>query len=105
MPGGLLNSHERPHEAVAREVEEETGLRVDPGDVFATVFDPKARHCDVIFRVACEREPDVKVASEATSYEWVSLADWPVKRDTPTERILDAVRAAHDVPRKGRLLD
>lgn len=104
LPGGLLDHGEIPADAVAREVQEETGLRIDPGDVSATVFDARMKHCDVIFRVRCDHEPQVRVASEATSYSWVRLADWPTERDTPTERILDAVRASREPSRLGTLL-
>lgn len=105
LPGGLLDRGEEPADAVAREVREETGLRIEPGGICATVFDPRMRHCDVVFRVPCARLPVVEVASEATSYSWVRLAEWPEERDTPTARILAAVEAAREARNTGALLD
>ncbi|TWP34212.1 NUDIX hydrolase [Leekyejoonella antrihumi] len=104
LPGGLVNRGEQPAQAVTREVREETGLRIDPGDVCATVFDTRARHIDVIFRVHCEAEPTVAPASEATAYDWLEPHDWD-DPDTATVRILEAAEAVHRVKQIGRLLD
>ncbi|WP_265442994.1 NUDIX hydrolase [Flexivirga meconopsidis] len=104
LPGGLIDRGERPERTVAREVLEETGLRIDPGDSFATVFEPSLRHIDVIFRVVCEREPVIQVASEATGHDWLPLDEW-WDIDSATARILATVRAARRVPRPGRVLD
>ncbi|WP_446665914.1 NUDIX hydrolase [Flexivirga sp. B27] len=103
LPGGLVEKGEHPAQSVAREVMEETGIRIDPGDVVATTFETKLRHIDVLFRVVCEREPVVRVGSEATGYEWLPLDEW-VDIDRATARVLDAVRAVHHDPRPGSLL-
>jgi 8-oxo-dGTP pyrophosphatase MutT (NUDIX family) len=103
LPGGLVEKGEQPAAAVAREVLEETGIRIDPGDVAATTFETKLRHIDVIFRVVCDEEPVVHAASEATSYEWLELDQW-TDVDRSTERILRAVRAGHREPRLGSVL-
>lgn len=103
LPGGLVDRGEQPHEAVRREVFEETGLQIDPGDPITVTFDTDVNHVDVIFRIVCESEPQVKVASEAYAHTWHSLDDWP-EPDYATARILRAVRAAAAAPRVGRLL-
>ncbi|RNI19908.1 NUDIX hydrolase [Flexivirga caeni] len=103
LPGGLVEKGEDPATAVAREVLEETGIRVDPGDVFATTFETRLRHIDVIFRVVCDREPVVVVGSEATSYEWLALDRW-TDVDRATQRILHALEAARQQPRPGTVL-
>lgn len=103
LPGGLVEKNEQPAAAVAREVLEETGLRIDPGDVIATAFETKLRHIDVLFRVLCDREPVVVPASEATAYEWLPLDGW-TDIDRSTERILRALRAVQQTPRSGRIL-
>ena len=103
LPGGLVEKGEQPAVAVAREVLEETGIRIDPGDVIATTFETKLRHIDVLFRVTCDAEPAVRVASEATSYEWLALDQW-TDVDPATERILHAVRAVHHEPQLGSVL-
>lgn len=105
LPGGHVDRGEQPNEAVVREVREETGLRVTAGDIFATVFDPQLRVIDVIFRVLCDREPQVRVASEATGHEWIDPSNWPDgEADESTERILDGIAAAHARPQPGRLV-
>ncbi|GAB3492454.1 NUDIX hydrolase [Flexivirga lutea] len=104
LPGGLVEKDEHPAESVAREVMEETGIRIDPGDIVATTFETRVRHIDVLFRVVCDREPAVEVGSEATSYEWLPLDDW-TDIDRATERVLHAVRAVRHDPRPGVVLD
>ncbi|HWC21195.1 MAG TPA: NUDIX domain-containing protein [Flexivirga sp.] len=103
LPGGLVEKGEHPTQSVTREVMEETGIRIDPGDVIATTFETKLRHIDVLFRVVCDREPEVRVASEATGYEWLPLDDW-TDIDKATARVLHAVRAVQHEPRPGSVL-
>lgn len=103
LPGGLVDRGEQPHEAVRREVFEETGLQIDPGDPITVTFDTDVNHVDIIFRIVCESEPQVKVASEAYAHTWHSLDHWP-EADYATARILRAVRAAAAAPKIGRLL-
>ncbi|YAL83034.1 NUDIX hydrolase [Dermacoccaceae bacterium W4C1] len=102
LPGGLLDRGEDPAQAVTREVREETGLEIDPGDVRATVVSPQLRHVDVIFVVDCDELPQIHPASEATSADWFALEDIP-SPDQPTRRILRAVQATRQVPRSGRV--
>lgn len=108
LPGGLVDRGELPHESVVREVREETGLHIEAGDIFATVFDPDLRHIDVIFRVLCDDLPHIEPSSEATGFAWLDPAEVDTETgwgevDTATERILEAVRAAHTVSRPGRV--
>ncbi|KNX39554.1 NUDIX hydrolase [Luteipulveratus halotolerans] len=103
LPGGLVDKGEQPDEAVVREVAEETGLRVTAGDVFACVVDPDVRHIDMIYRVRCDTEPEVAVASEARAASWFAVHELP-DPDKPTMRILRAVEAAHSERAPGRVL-
>jgi 8-oxo-dGTP pyrophosphatase MutT (NUDIX family) len=103
LPGGLVEKGEHPATSVTREVLEETGIRIDPGDVVATTFETKLRHIDVLFRVLCETEPAIRVASEATSYQWLPLDDW-TDIDKATARILHAVHAVQHQPRPGSVI-
>ncbi|MDF8266431.1 NUDIX hydrolase [Luteipulveratus flavus] len=103
LPGGLVDRGELPEDAVVREVQEETGLRVTSGDVFASVVDPGVRHIDMIYRIECATEPLVQVASEARAAAWFAVHELP-DPDTPTRRIIAAVEAAHTVPRPGEVL-
>ena len=47
FPGGFLDANEAPHEAVKREVLEETGLRLDDLKLKRTLV--RGRHLEVIF--------------------------------------------------------
>ncbi|MBO1753998.1 NUDIX domain-containing protein [Allobranchiibius sp. CTAmp26] len=105
LPGGHVDRGEQPAEAVIREVWEETGLRITPGDAFTTVFDHRSRVADVIYRVQCDREPKVRVASEAIGYEWVDPDDWPQgEADESTRRILQGAVHARTTPQPGSLV-
>ncbi len=111
LPGGLVDRDEQPAEAVVREVREETGLRIESGDIFATIFDVEMRHVDVIFRIECDRMPHVAPASEATGHAWLDPSDWGDEAsgwgdvDRPTVRILEAFHASHAPRETGRVVE
>lgn len=68
-----MNRGEQPVQVVMREVLEETVLRIESEDPFATMFETWLRHIDVIFRVVCDRQSIVRVTSEATGHAWLPL--------------------------------
>jgi 8-oxo-dGTP diphosphatase len=83
LPGGLVNRGETAVQAVEREVFEETGLRIAVGQPFATVIEPRVRRVDVLFRVTVAERPEVHVAGEALTADWLLPAEaGPV--DDPT---------------------
>ncbi|MFC6715538.1 NUDIX hydrolase [Branchiibius cervicis] len=105
LPGGLVDRGETPQQAVVREVMEETGLQVTSGAVYAVSVATRRRQVDVIFRIVCEKEPVIRPASEATSYEWVDPSTWdPELADKSTRRILKALHAAYGDAGPGRVL-
>jgi ADP-ribose pyrophosphatase YjhB (NUDIX family) len=105
FPGGLINRGEDAADAVVREVEEETGLRVHVGLPFATVVDPRSRRVDILFWVQAEHAPQVDAAGEALAAEWMSrnrMGDV----DDPTAQALDEfARFRADAAHEGRLLE
>lgn len=103
LPGGLIERGEQPADAVAREVFEETGIRIDPGQAMAIDFVPDIKHIDIIFRVECDELPEVRVASEALKSGWFSMDELP-EPDKSTQRILRAVHLARRTPSVGRVL-
>ena len=103
LPGGLVERGEQPSETVVREVWEETGIRIDPGQSMATSFSSEIRHVDVIFRIVCDERPEVRVASEALEAGWFALDELPAP-DKSTRHIVHAVQLARKTPDHGRVL-
>lgn len=103
LPGGLMEHGESPAQAVAREVAEETGLRIDPGDQVAVGVHPHSQSIDVIFRVVVSERPQVRTSAEARRFRWMNL-DGLAEVDRETEQILAQLRRAHETPQPGHLL-
>ena len=103
LPGGFMDKGEEPADAVRRELLEEIGLRVDPGDPIAVRVDVVGRGIDVIFRVRLDARPVLDLATEARKAMWVD-PDELTDADRNTFGILEVVRTADDPRRPGRLL-
>jgi 8-oxo-dGTP diphosphatase len=106
LPGGLLGRGEEPADAVRREVAEEVGLDIDPGEPVTIRVDPVEQGVDVVFRVRLEQHPDdldLSLSTEARKARWTRRSELgPADRDT--RGILRAVERSGDAPREGRLL-
>ncbi len=109
FPGGLLNRGENGSSAVVREVEEETGLRVEVGLPFSTVVEPGSRRVDILFWVEVDDRAAVEASGEALESGWVpveALMD-PATTDEPTRTaVAEFVRfkGANTAPHQGRKL-
>lgn len=100
LPGGRVEPGESDHQAVVREMAEETGLRVRPGRlvgrvVLAAPSGPDYRVSDY----ACEvLGPDEPVAgTDAEAAQWVTAGDYaqlPV-----VQGLTDTLRAWNALPR------
>ena len=73
FPGGEVESEETPEAAVAREIQEETGLSVNPNKL-KKLFAKQYRQTTHILFEAKLAEPDAKVALswEHKSYRWIT---------------------------------
>jgi 8-oxo-dGTP diphosphatase len=98
VPGGTVELGETLEEAVVREMEEETGLRVEPVEVLA-VFDridrdgERVRYHYVIVDYRCRwRSGEARAASDALEVAWVADEELP-HYDLPP-KALEVVRDA-----------
>ncbi|MGD8149531.1 NUDIX domain-containing protein [Ornithinimicrobium sp. Y1694] len=89
LPGGFMDRGEDPAHCVQREVAEEVGLDIDPGDPITALVDPERQGLHVIFRVELAERPDLEVASEARKARWVAAGE-TVEADDSTRKILAA---------------
>ncbi len=93
LPGGLLDRGERPAQGVAREVFEETGLRIEVGLPVTCMVNARVRRVDVIYRLEVDHEPEVRVGGEAKDHRWMRVDELP-DADGPTREILQVLEAA-----------
>jgi len=104
LPGGLMHRGETAEVAVVRDVEEETGLRVEVGLPLTVIVEPSSRRIDILFHVPVPQEPAVTPGSEATGAAWLRPEECgPV--DEPTRKAFAAFADALAHPsRTGRVL-
>lgn len=104
LPGGFMDKGETPADAVRREVAEEIGIEIDPGDVMAVQVDVERQGVDVIFRVPLARRPVLGLATEARKARWVDPSEID-EADRSTRGILAALEAADQPRRPGQLVE
>jgi ADP-ribose pyrophosphatase YjhB (NUDIX family) len=104
FPGGLLNRGENAETAVVREVEEETGLRVQVELPFAIVVDASSRRVDILYWVQADSAPEVRASGEALTAEWVSLTDMGLVDEPTAEALAQFTRFRAGASHQGWLL-
>jgi 8-oxo-dGTP diphosphatase len=97
IPGGVLEVGEMVREAAIREVREETGLIVEPGDLLG-VYDRVLRNAEqrvqyhyVLIDFLCRPAGgELQAADDATEVRWYTCEELPVLR--LAEDTLDVIR-------------
>ena len=76
FPGGEVESEETPEAAVAREIQEETGLSVNPNKL-KKLFTKQYQQTTHMLFEAKLAEPDTKIALswEHEGYRWITLEE------------------------------
>jgi 8-oxo-dGTP diphosphatase len=81
LPGGFVNMEELLEAACKRELEEETGLKVDKMTQFKTFDainrDPRHRTISVVFSAQLPEKAEVKGNDDAANAKWFSINDLP----------------------------
>lgn len=72
LPGGFMKAGEQAADAAKREVQEETGLRIDVSEIHLVYVQPNRRHIDHIFVVslASSGYDDLAAAGEIIDAGW-----------------------------------
>ena len=76
LPGGKVEEGETPEEAIAREVLEETGLRVEVGEILETLVLEREGFSYRIVDFLCTGEGDVVAADDVSAASWVLPHEW-----------------------------
>jgi 8-oxo-dGTP pyrophosphatase MutT (NUDIX family) len=82
LPGGVLNRHEDPADGAARELSEETGIRLDPAALAPAapnaVVHPHGRWVDMVFEAHIDPATEVTVdGGEVFEAAWYRLDELP----------------------------
>lgn len=81
LPGGSVETGESAHQAVLRELAEETGIRADRASLVAgaqfTFSGDATIYRAAVFTLSLESEPDMAASDELASFLWWDPADDP----------------------------
>jgi len=81
LPGGFLEENETMEEGAKRELEEETGLKLEKlqqiGAFGTPGRDPRGRTISIAFLALIDAEAKVKASDDAVDSKWFSFFDLP----------------------------
>jgi phosphoglycolate phosphatase len=110
IPGGKIKWGETSETALRREIREETALKVKNIEfvlvqdcILSREFYREAHFVLLNYTCHCAGRPDVVLNDEAREFRWVAVAEaWRMPLNTPTRKLLQAVRARGVKPRRKR---
>ena len=88
IPGGFMNFDEQPHEAVKREVFEETGLEIE--NIQMLWMRTLNRHIEIIFSAKANGQPEVK-SREIVQLGWFEIDKMPEQMSQGQREIIQKV--------------
>ena len=74
LPGGFIDAGEQPHDAIARELLEETGVEIT--DVRLLHFKTLGRHVEILFAARADQAGEI-LSPEIDQIGWYSLDEIP----------------------------
>lgn len=99
VPGGRIEPEEKLHEGLVREVREECGLSIIPGDVlgvYETFPTIKGEPCHIVrvYYASTALTTDVVLSSDHSEYEWIDPGNYaPRAFVTDIEELLQKLAA------------
>ena len=88
LPGGFLDAGEQPHEAIARELREETGIEI--GNVRMLYVKTLGRHVELLFAATARATGEVRTL-EIDHLGWYAFADIPTDLPAHDKRTIERV--------------
>lgn len=93
LPGGFVNMDEELEDAVARELEEETGLSgvtLEQMHTFGTLGrDPRGRQITIVYMgVKTEGQKEIKAGDDAAEAEWFDIEELPADLAFDHDRVI-----------------
>jgi ADP-ribose pyrophosphatase YjhB (NUDIX family) len=88
LPGGFVDNNENAEQGMVREIQEETGLVIDAGDVRYMFSIPNVYHysgmdihtLDLFFACHVPEDAEIKAADDAAELMWLPLREVYVER-------------------------
>ena len=95
LPGGRVEPHEAPWQAVVREVEEETGLLVYVEELIGVYAVPQKQ--DIVFDFLCRKSGGtLRLSEEADQLSWFH------QKDVPSNTLPRHIERIHDAYSRSR---